>query len=465
MTIQFGGLATGLDTSSIIEQLMAVEKQPITRLETDKTWYNDRLTAFTELDTRMKSFAEGIKDLNYSSTLLQRSVMQSSDEFLSASVTTKALSGASYQVEVVSLAQVQKSVSVTGVVNKTSATFGTGTLNLSADGTSRTINITSDNNSLEGIMEAINKADAGVSAAIINDGSGTPYRLMLTGANVGKTFSLDSSGLTGGTNILGSYNLDDGTGTITNPPVQQAGRAHIRVDTLDIYSDSNTLSEAIPGVTLDLLKAEVGMTTSLNVSVDKSNIKASIEAFATGYNEVISFISSQSVMNGSSGGVLGGDSGVSSIKRHLQNMLTQPFANSGVFTSLSQLGFETQKDGTLIVNDKTLTAAIDTNLNSIVSLLTGEDGKKGVATQFKDYLFSLTNSSSGMLKTRKDSTDSNIKRIDTKITSIEARLEQRQKTMEAQFSAMETLVSGLNNQSSFLTQQMEAITNMMNYGK
>jgi flagellar hook-associated protein 2 len=313
-------------------------------------------------------------------------------------------------------------------------------------------------------MQAINDADTGVSAAIINDGSDTPYRLVLTGENVGKTFSLDDSGLSGGTDSLGSYNLDDGSGTITNPPVQEAERAHIRVDTLDIYSDSNTLSEAIPGVTLDLLKAEVGKTTSLSINVDKTKIKESIEALATGYNEVISFISGQSVINGEGGGVLGGDSGINSIKRHLQNMLTQPFKNSGVFTSLSQLGFETQTDGTLSVNSTTLTKAIDTNLDSIVNLLAGEDGTKGVATQFKDYLFSLTNSSSGMLKTRKDSTNSNLSKIDTKITSIEARLEQRQKTMEAQFSAMETLISGLNNQSSFLTQQMEAITNMMNYG-
>lgn len=464
MTIQFGGLATGLDTGSIIEQLIAIEQQPIARLEADKTWLNNRLSAFAELDTRLKSFADSIKDLNYRDSLLKHSVKQSSEDYLSATVTRDSLPGTSYQVEVVSLAQVQKSVAATGVASKTSASFGSGTLDLTVDGSSHSIAITAENNSLEGIMEAINDADLGVSAAIINDGTATPYRLILTGEDVAKTFSLEDSGLVGGTDTLGDFNVDDGSGTIINPPVQSATQAHIRVDTVDIYSDSNTLTEAIPGVTLDLLQAKEGSTTSLNISIDKSSIKSTIEAFAQGYNEVISFITGQSVINEEGGGVLGGDSGINAIKRHLQNMLTKPFNNSGVFTTMSQLGFETQKNGTLEINDSTLSAAIDNNLDSVVSLLAGEDGKEGLATQFKNYLYEMTNSGTGMLQGRKESINSNIKRLDTKIESMEARLEQRQKTLEAQFSAMETLVSGLNSQGSYLTQQMTILSNMVSGG-
>lgn len=455
MTIQFGGLATGLDTSSIVEQLMNIERTPITRLEADKTWLNNRLSAFTELDTKLKSFADAIKNLNYRETLLKRSVTQSSEEFLSATVSREALPGTKYQVEVVSLAQVQKSVSK-GVASDTASSFGTGTLHLKVDGETHDIEITTVNNSLRGIMQAINDAGLGISAAIINDGStnedgsSTPYRLMLTGENVGKTFFLDTSRLSEGANTL-----DLGT------PIQAATQAHIRVDTLDIYSDTNTLTDAIPGVTLDLLKAETGKTTSLSISVDTSSIKSAIEDFATGYNGVISFITSQSVINGEGGGVLGGDSGINSIKRHLQNMLIQPFKNSGVFTSFSQLGLETQKDGTIEVNDTTLTAAINNNLDSVASLLAGENGAEGLATQFKNYLYSMTNSGSGMLQGRKQSINNNIERIDNQITKMEARLEQRQKTLESQFSAMETLVSGLNAQSTYLTQQMTMLSNML----
>ncbi len=460
MTIQFSGLATGLETGSIIEQLMNIERMPIARLEADKTWLSNRLSAFTELDSKLKSFADGIKDLNYRDTLLQRSVNQSSTDTLTASASRNAHAGASYQVEVVSLAQVQKSVSP-GFTE--AADFGAGALSLTVGGTNHNIELNEGTNSLQDIMAAINTADLGVTAAIINDGTEAPLRLILTGADVASTFSLDDSGLTGGTISLGSFNLDDGTGTIINPPIQVASRAHIRVDTIDIYSDSNTLTEAIPGVTLDLLKVKEGDTTSLTIDLDKDNIKATIEAFATGYNEVMSFISSQSVIDQKGGGILGGDASINTIKRRLQNMLTQAFPNSGMFSSMSQLGFETQRDGTLVVNDRTLSAAIDNNLDSVVSLLAGEESAAGAATQFKDYLFAMTSSGTGMLSGKKESIDNNLKRIDTRITSMESRLEQRQKTLEAQFSAMETLVSGLNAQSSYLTQQMDSLSNMMNY--
>jgi len=463
MTIQFGGLATGLDTSTIITQLMNLERLPIARLEADKIWHNNRLAAFTELDNRLRAFADSIKALGNAETLLQRSIKQSSSDYLTASVSSQAMVGGSYQVEVVALAQVQKSVTQDGVASKTSATFGTGTLDLTVGGTSHSIAITAENNSLEGIMRAINDADLGVSASIINDGGANPYRLVLSGKDVNKTFSLDSSGLTGGTDSLGSINLDDGFGGTINPPVQAATRAHVRIDTIDIYSDSNTLTEAIPGVTLDLMQAKEGSFTTLNVNLDQSGIKSAIQAFAKGYNDVVSFITGQSVINEEGGGVLGGDSGINAIKRRLQSMLTTPFANDGVFSTLSQLGFKTQKDGTLVVDDKILGDAVGKNLDSIVGLLAGKDGGKGVIAQFQEYLGSMTSSTSGMLQGRKESITNSIKRIDTRIESMEMRLEQRQKVLEAQFSAMETLVSSLNAQSSYLTQQMTAISNIMNY--
>ncbi|WP_028579332.1 flagellar filament capping protein FliD [Desulfogranum japonicum] len=456
MAIQFSGLATGLDTGSIIDQLMAVEELPIARLQADKTWLNNRLAAFTELNSRLTSFADSIKSLGDSDSLLKRSVKQSSESYLTASVSSEALTGTSYQVEVVSLAQAQKSVSAGGFTSKDSADFGTGTLSFMVDGTSHSVDITSEDNSLEGIMNAINEADIGISAAIINDGSASPYRLMLVGDNVGQSFSMDDSGLTGGTESLGAY--EDETGTV-NPPIQASAQAHIRVDTLDIYANSNTLTEAIPGVTLDLLQAKAGETTNVSINLDKASIKANIENFAKGYNEVVSFITGQSVINEEGGGVLSGDSGINSIKRHLQSMLTQPFSNSGVFKTLSQLGFETQKDGTLVVNDEILGKAVDENLDSVVSLLAG-DNENGLATQFQDYLESMTSSTDGMLKGRKDSIDSNINRIDGRIEIMEMRLDQRRSTLEAQFSAMESLVSSLNSQGSFLTQQMESIANL-----
>ncbi len=451
MAISFGGLATGLDTNGIIDAIMGVERQPLARMETDKTWLNNRLSAFSELDTKLTGFQDAISDLGNPDVLKKRSLTLSSNDFFTATASSEALAGTRYQVEVVSIAQVQKSVSDTGFTDKAANSFGTGTLSLTVGTTTSSIEITAENNSLQGIMQAINDADIGVSAAIINDGTDSPYRLMLTGENVGTSFSLDSTGLTGGTESLGSFT-----------DTQAATQAHVRIDGVDIYSENNTISEAIPGVTLDLVDVSAGETVNVGVTLDKSSIQASVEKFVKGYNEVISFITGQSTMGDTAPGVLAGDAGINSIKRHLQNMLTEPYANSGIFTTLSELGLETQKDGTLVVNDEKLAGAIDNNLDSVVSLLAGDDGKSGLAKNFQDYLDAMTDSTDGMLAGRRKAINNNIKQIDDQIERTEARLAKREETLRAQYNAMEQLVSQWSSTGDYLMQQLNSISNLYN---
>lgn len=456
MPITFGGLATGLDTNALITELMNAERAPITRLETDKQWLNNRLAAFQQFDKALQTFKGTVESAGDREQYYKKVATTSSDDFFSAEASSEALSNTSYDVEVKSLAQVQKSYSDTalntGFASKTDETFGTGSLSITVDGVEKTIDIEEGNNSLEGIMNAINEADIGINANIISDGSDTPYRLSLTGSNVGVAFSVDDTGLTGGTETLGTF--------VT---AQEAGPATIVVDGLEITSNSNAIVDAIPGVTLNLLDAEVGTTTKIAIKEDNSSLQANMTAFITGYNSVVSFISSQSTIGGSEGGILAGDSGLNSIKRHLQEMLTTITGNEGSFKALSQLGLETQKDGTVILDTTTFQNAIDDDPDSVISLLSGdENGEGGLIAEFETYLAGLTHGTNGVLAGRSESINRNITNIENRITQVELRLEKREETLRAQFSAMESLVSTMNAQSSFLTQQMNAISNLGN---
>jgi flagellar hook-associated protein 2 len=463
MAISFGGLATGLDTNALIGALMSAERAPLTRMEADKVWLNNRLVAFQDFDGKLNGFLDKIKNLGDRDQYFQRSVSTDSTDFFNVTASNDALPNTSYHIEVESLAQVQKnySNSVDGLGNdigfssKTDQILGTGAFVINIDGIDHSIDVTAENNTLEGLMEAINDADLGVSAAIINDGTDSPYRLTLTGQTVGNAFTMASSGLTGGTESFGNFEES-----------QPATQAHIIVDGLDIYSESNTVSEAIPGVTLDLLKAETGTNTTISISQNNSAVATNIKAFIEGYNEVVSFVTGQSTMGDTQGGILAGDSGLNAIKRHLQDTLTTLTNNNGSFKALSELGLETQKDGTITLNSETLDNAIETDLESVVSLLAGEeDGDGGLSSVFDNYLESLTNSTDGMLAGRKTSITSNIGRIDDRIEMAELRLGKREKTLKAQFTAMEQMVSLMNAQSSFLTQQMASISNIGNYNK
>ena len=235
----------------------------------------------------------------------------------------------------------------------------------------------------------------------------------------------------------------------------------------NIYSDSNTIEEGVPGVTLTLLKAETSVNTQLSIKDNTSAVTTNLNAFVKGYNEVVSFVTGQSkIGKDDDAGVLSGDAGLNAIKRHLQDMLTTMTTNSGSFKALAELGLETQKDGTLKLNSTTLNKAIENDLEGIATLLTGEeDGNGGLAAQFEDYLKNLTNSTDGLLAGRKENINSNIGRIDERISQNEARLGQREKTLRAQFNAMEQLVSVMNAQSSFLTTQLNSLEGLWNYNR
>ena len=449
MAITFGGLATGLDTNTIVSELMALERRPLQTLEIDKAWFEKREAAYATFDSTLDSFLAKIENLGSSEDLRQKTVTSSSDENFTVTADTDALVGTNYEIEVVSLAQVQKNVSQ-GYTDKSAMAFGTGELTLTVGSESPvTITIDETNNSLEGIMQALNDADIGVNAAIINDGTATPYRLTLSGENVATTFSLTSS-LTGGT--YDPFSLTE---------TQAASQAHIRVDTIDIYSDSNVIDDAIPGVKLDLLSAEVGKTTNVSVSLDEGAVKSQIENFVSGYNGVMEFISSQAPTEGAAGGILSGEANINSVKRRLQGLLTTFVENSGSLSALSELGMKTQKDGTLELNSDVLSKAISENMESVEKLLVGEGDTEGIAVKFQDYLEGITNSIDGIAAANKKSTEATVSSIDDRLQQMEARLAKREETLRYRFNSLELLISGMNSQSTYLSQQMDMLNSML----
>jgi len=447
MTIQFGGLATGLDTNAIIDGLMNIERMPIARFEADKSWMNNRLTALTDFNSTLTELRGAAQALSNTEGLISNQAVINNNDYLSASASEEALPGTSYSVEVVRLASIQKSVSDSGFADKT-ISLGTGDLRITVGDTEHTIEITSGQDTLENIMTAINDADIGVTASIINDGSDSPYRLSLTGKDVATSFSINDDPAQPG-------DLDLGNFSITQP----ASNAEIIVDTITITGESNTIEDAIPGVTLSLQDISPGETTKVTINKDSSELSSTISSFAAAYNKAVAFVTSQSTINGSDGGILSGDSGLNSIKRHLQNMLTE-YTDSGTFKALAELGFKTQKDATVNLDTSMLNSAISNDIDSVILLVAGNEEQDGIMDQFQSYLESMTSSSTGMLAGRQQSITSNISRIDDKIIEMEARLEKREETLRKQFTVMESLVSSMNAQSSFLTQQLSMISNL-----
>ncbi len=481
--ITFGGLASGLPTDDIITQLMELERQPLDRLEAQKTTEDKRLQAFGQLNDKLDALRATVSDMTLTSQVQSSQISVSADAPFTA-VSNGASTG-SYDIAVVQLAQVQKSVS-NSYASQTDSIFGTGTLTLGG----QSIHINADNNSLSGLREAINAVSekSGVQASIINDGSGdTPYRLVLTGKDASSSFEP-------------VFTLTDDSGNAIDPGITQtreAQQAVAYVDGVKVVSGSNTLKGVISGVTISLNETstllspgieEPGVdpsewgtppqyqTTTMTVKPDTDALKEKLTNFVDSYNELMDWISSGYSEFGASApteeeieagaeeslsNILRGDSTVNGVKRQLQGLLSSVIGTSGAFKTMSSLGISTQRDGSLKVDESDMDKALDKHFDDVAKLLAGEGSTDGIMKKFNYALLDLTSYSDGMYANKQARYDTAIKRLDANILRLEPLIDKKEATLRAQFGAMETLVSGMNSQSSFLTQQMDMLTNMM----
>lgn len=446
MSITLGGLSSGLDTNAIIDQLLKIERQPITRLETSKKTQGASFEAAKKFDSKLDALFDKVDALDSSNTLVSRSTSLSSTDYLAATASGSAAPG-SYDIKVGRLAQTEKAVFL-GVADKTTATFGTGSLTIMNDALAVPLSIPIDgtNNTLTGIRDAINtrSGESGVTASIINDGSGTPYRLVLTGKEViNSNIVLGTGGLTG----FPEKDVD----------VSRAAQtALLQIDGVTITSNTNTVTDAVPGLTLNLTHASPGFDalapdwsqvagTTLTVATDNEAIKTRVTEFVAAFNDLVKAAADPTMV---------GDTGA----RAILGTLRAKFTNTQEGTGLFSLGIKTQKDGSLLLDSAKLSKAIEDDLPRVESLLAGGTNGEGIADELKSSLDAFSDVLTGFLARRQKSYDSSIHRLDREIARGEARLALREQQLVAKFSALEQLVSSSNSNKEYLTQQMSALS-------
>jgi len=452
-TISFSGLATGIDTGSIVSQLMAVERAPQKILTNQKTKMQSQADAYTQISSALTSLKSLMAGMNTADTFTAKTASVGDSSVAGASASGAAMAGVHY-LKVTSLARSQTLVSESstmgGYASNTAQNFGTGTFTISdSTGGQSPVSITIDstNNSLQGIASAINASGAYVTAGVINDGSGTPYRLVINGKDT-NTYSVNAS-LTGGT-----YD------TPTFDQKVAASKAVFQLDGISMTRTSNTVSDAIPGVTLTLVKPNDPSETTINIGNDTSAITKKINDFVTAYNSVMSLVTQYTSFDQKTkkAGVLLGDTTIRTVLDSIQTVLTNQVAGvTGSYASLADIGINSDKStGALSIDSSKLTAALGSNFNDVVSLFTQngdiaglDQDQYGIAEQFNKQIDFLTHfysgaSNSGIISTRIHGLNDGMTNIDNQIAAMEVRLVSIEKRMNAQFTAMEQLISNTN---------------------
>jgi len=266
-------------------------------------------------------------------------------------------------------------------------TYSGATFVQDATQASGAITIDSSNNSLQGIRDAINKANLGVTASIIADGSGTPYHLVLTSNKTGVTSSLKISVNPGGDTAVGNLLAYDPAGTQNFTQSSAAQNSALTVNGIAISSTTSSVSEAIQGTTLNLTK--IG-ATSLNVALNSSAVNSAVGALVAAYNSLNQTLTGLTSYNATTqqAGLLLGDATARQVQTKIRDMLSSTLTGSnGNLTNLSQVGISIDKTGTMSLDSTKLQAALSTNANDVSALF----ATVGTAT---DSLVSVASSTS-----------------------------------------------------------------------
>lgn len=448
------GLGSGLDIKSLVAQLVAAEKAPaqaqITRSQTATV---TSISALAQLKGALGAFNTALAPLKSLESFSTRSATASDASKFTASASIVATEG-SYDIQVESLASAHQLTSEP-FAEGAAQVVGTGTLTIGSGDKTFQVNIDDSHNTLAQIRDAINQAPANtnlVRATIVNaaDGAHLVLSAVATGEDAAITVSqADGDG--------GLASLEYNPALTTHYTEQrEAADSVVYIAGFEHRGATNTITDAIDGVSITVLDAEPGEIFTLTVANDTTATIGRIKNFVDQYNALAKTITALRGYDPATkkAGPMLGDAMLRGIESDLRYKLTNPVSGlSGAHQSLASIGITTEKDGTLKLDAARLDTAMSTNYDGVAALFSSATG---VAARLSDSLTPRLAADAEM--------DVRAKRLSQKSVELEksqAALEARMLKVEAryrvQFTALDSLLSKLQGDSAFLTQQLSSI--------
>lgn len=443
-TITVGGLATGLDTNTIVTQLVALERRSIDVLETQRLDAKTREKALQTFNTKVLAFLTAVDTVRTADGVLVRKASSSDEAVLTATAGGAAVAG-STSLNVTALARGSIAVAANGKTSAT-ATVAAGSGNFVfrvGSGTNQTVAV-DGTTTLQGLASGINALDAGVGATVVNVGTAAApdFRLRIASTDTG-----NSSNIT----IV----TDDTTLGVATTQAAQNAAFTVSGFVTPLSRERNTFDDVIPGVALTL--AGEGSAT-VTVTTDTKGVTDKVQAVVTAFNDIVSFVSGESQVTQDTSttdrevnvGPLAFDGTVRTVLASLKSIVSNTVPGlSGNVTLLAQVGITTTREGTLAFNSATFSAALASDEGAVGALFGGSGAVGGVADRLHDYLTALTQSG-GLIDIRIDGAGDRIATLEDQIAAGERHLESFEQNLRATFTNLEVLVSSLQSQGAFL---------------
>lgn len=419
-SITSAGVGSGIDIEGLLTQLMDAERVPVNSLESKKSALSVQISAFGQLKSQMSSMKDMATILG-DSAKFGKFVASSSDEEIFTATTTSGTIPEEHEINVISLATNHRMTSAAHT--DADASVATGSFSFASGDNSFDVTIDSSNSTLTGLRNAINDNvdNTSVNASIINVDGGS--RLVLTAKDGGTANTITAPGLF----------------TEMTP----AEDATFEVDGFMTTSSSNTISDVIPGISLEL--QSIG-TASLTSDRDMEAINTTLQEFVNSYNTIRSSIKVMSE------GTLQGDSLPRGFEAKMRaNFFTEIDLGDGASMSPFELGFTFDKDGVLSLDSSKVEETTTANLEVFVSAFTGND--TGFGARIIDAIKTYTEAD-GLIDNRTSGLDTRQSTYSDQIEQYEYRLEQTEERLRRQFTAMDTAIAQLQSGAEYMISQL-----------
>ncbi len=433
------GFGQGINVQQFVQFALAGQQANITALQNQRTSLNSQTSELSKISTDINTLDNAVFALTDPLGVLSSEVATSSNSsVVSATASGTAVAG-THSITVNSLATT--SSYYTGALASSSTAISAGTFKVQVgSGTPVTVTVNSSNNTLNQLASSINSQNAGVNASVIQDANG--YRLALVSTTTGAPGDLTVSGNTTSLSFTKAV-----TGT----------NASLVVDGIPISSATNTVSNVINGVTLNLGSPSPNTPVSVNVGPDTTQITGAINNLVSAYNSVIGEINAQFAVgsDGSGGGPLEADNTLRDVQSQLLGAISHSVSGNSGIVNLASLGVNLNNDGTLSVDSGALGSALSSNFSAVQNFL--QNTTSGFAQNLSSVLASVNEPATGLLSIDAQGITSTSQGITAQIADLQAALTVQQANLTTVYSQVNATLQELPMLQSQISQQLAGI--------
>lgn len=436
--VTFSGF-NGYDFGSIIDAIIQYESQPLTALQAQQQSVKDKDAALVQLNSLISALQTQTTTLANTSTFSNVAAQSSDPTIATTTAGSSALPGR-YDLSIAFLAKGQVTSSTNGYAALDNAVTDSGSISFTIDGNTTTAIDITQATTLTELKDAINNQSSGVVASIVNTGSN--YKLVISSRTTGATsgFTINSTLANSGGTVVGF--AAGQSPTVGNS--QDARDSQFTVNGMAITSSSNSVTDAIPGMTLKLIKPGNAV---IDATPDYGTVKESLKSIVTQYNKLKDFFTKQSG-NDITGkrSPLAGDSIMRQAVSDMRSVILGSNANGGTYHYLAEIGVELTATGELKFDETKFNTAINADPAGVQQLFQGTTVVPGVFDDMKEVLDGL-DGTAGLIKTTRTSIENTLKTFRDRIESQQLRLDIRRKELTRMYAAADEAMSKLNAMS------------------